>query len=151
MALGADCVSTGTATLVGLGCLMVHKCHIGFCPALLTNKLVDDPTKVLSLDKSVEWTSQMIFGWIEEFKWILRELNLNSASELVGRRDLLRGYNMHEETANILGVELDRSSKSLVGPQPIQKQVSDDEYWTCLLYTSPSPRDLSTSRMPSSA
>ena len=26
-----------------------------------------------------------------------------------------------------------------------------DEYDTCLLYTSPSPRDLSTSRMPSSA
>ncbi len=133
LALGADCVSTGTATLVGLGCLMVHKCHIGFCPALLTNKLVDDPTKVLSLDKSVEWTSQMIFGWIEEFKWILRELNLNSASELVGRRDLLRGYNMHEETANILGVQLDRSSKSLVGPQPVQKQVPDDEYWTPIL------------------
>ena len=133
LALGADCVSTGTATLVGLGCLMVHKCHIGFCPALLTNKLVDDPTKVLSLDKSVEWTSQMILGWIEEFKWILQELNLNSASELVGRRDLLRGYNMHEETANILGVELDHSSKSLVGPQPIQKQVPDDEYWTPIL------------------
>ena len=133
LALGADCVSTGTATLVGLGCLMVHKCHIGFCPALLTNKLVDDPTKVLSLDKSVEWTSKMIFGWIEEFKWILRELNLNSASELVGRRDLLRGYNMHEETADILGVELDHSSKSLVGSQPIQKQIPEDEYWTPIL------------------
>ena len=26
-----------------------------------------------------------------------------------------------------------------------------DELYTCLLYTSPSPRDLSTSRMPSSA
>ena len=26
-----------------------------------------------------------------------------------------------------------------------------DLYWDCLLYTSPSPRDLSTSRMPSSA
>ena len=26
-----------------------------------------------------------------------------------------------------------------------------DHYWNCLLYTSPSPRDLSTSRMPSSA
>ena len=133
LALGADCVSTGTATLVGLGCLMVHKCHIGFCPALLTNKLVDDPTKVLSLDKSVEWTSKMIFGWIEEFKWILRELNLNSASELVGRRDLLRGYNIHEETADILGVELDHSSKSLVGSQPIQKQIPEDEYWTPIL------------------
>jgi|TARA_B100001013_G_scaffold76985_1_gene41197 glutamate synthase domain-containing protein 2 len=133
LALGADCVSTGTATLVGLGCLMVHKCHIGFCPALLTNKLVDDPTKVLSLDKSVEWTSKMIFGWIEEFKWILRELNLNSASELVGRRDLLRGYDMYEETADILGVELDHSSKSLVGPKPVQKHVSEDEYWTPIL------------------
>ena len=29
--------------------------------------------------------------------------------------------------------------------------VPDDKGWTCLLYTSPSPRDLSTSRMPSSA
>ena len=28
---------------------------------------------------------------------------------------------------------------------------NDDEFGTCLLYTSPSPRDLSTSRMPSSA
>ena len=27
----------------------------------------------------------------------------------------------------------------------------DAEYLSCLLYTSPSPRDLSTSRMPSSA
>ena len=26
-----------------------------------------------------------------------------------------------------------------------------DQAWYCLLYTSPSPRDLSTSRMPSSA
>ena len=30
-------------------------------------------------------------------------------------------------------------------------QVSSHEYYACLLYTSPSPRDLSTSRMPSSA
>ena len=30
-------------------------------------------------------------------------------------------------------------------------QVTFDHYTTCLLYTSPSPRDLSTSRMPSSA
>ena len=29
--------------------------------------------------------------------------------------------------------------------------VSSRKLWTCLLYTSPSPRDLSTSRMPSSA
>ena len=30
-------------------------------------------------------------------------------------------------------------------------EVRRGAWWTCLLYTSPSPRDLSTSRMPSSA
>ena len=36
---------------------------------------------------------------------------------------------------------------------PAAKSLSPklDVVWTCLLYTSPSPRDLSTSRMPSSA
>ena len=35
----------------------------------------------------------------------------------------------------------------------LRKMKPDDRGWikTCLLYTSPSPRDLSTSRMPSSA
>ena len=133
LALGADCVSTGTATLVGLGCLMVHKCHIGFCPALLTNKLVDNPTKVLSLDKSVEWTSNLIYGWIEEFKWILKELNLKSASELVGRRDLLRGHNMNDETGAVLGVKIDNSEKTLIGKSPSHSFVQDDNYWTSIL------------------
>ena len=33
------------------------------------------------------------------------------------------------------------------GLKPVQRRI----LYTCLLYTSPSPRDLSTSRMPSSA
>ena len=33
----------------------------------------------------------------------------------------------------------------------VQQQLGDGVVRTCLLYTSPSPRDLSTSRMPSSA
>ena len=33
----------------------------------------------------------------------------------------------------------------------VRKTINDIGYNTCLLYTSPSPRDLSTSRMPSSA
>ena len=39
--------------------------------------------------------------------------------------------------------EIDADWKSLSSPY--------DWYYNCLLYTSPSPRDLSTSRMPSSA
>ena len=34
---------------------------------------------------------------------------------------------------------------------PHEETLSTDYLWFCLLYTSPSPRDLSTSRMPSSA
>ena len=34
---------------------------------------------------------------------------------------------------------------------PIHSELDDDQLSICLLYTSPSPRDLSTSRMPSSA
>ena len=33
----------------------------------------------------------------------------------------------------------------------VNREIDDDEFMACLLYTSPSPRDLSTSRMPSSA
>jgi len=131
MALGADLVSIGTATLVGLGCLMVHKCHIGFCPALLTNKMTENPKRILSLDQSVKWTTNLILGWQEEFKWILRSLGIKRAADLVGRRELLRGYNMNEETAEILGVQLDSNkSNPYVGQRPNIKTSSDDEFWT---------------------
>ena len=51
-----------------------------------------------------------------------------------------------------------RSSASMNGSGEVLYQIASDAYHThrarifdCLLYTSPSPRDLSTSRMPSSA
>ena len=65
---------------------------------------------------------------------------LNTHARAIDAGDTLAGCTVHEVTA-----ELD------AGPILGQAQVpilSDD---TCLLYTSPSPRDLSTSRMPSSA
>ena len=39
----------------------------------------------------------------------------------------------------------------LAAELPVQQAGGDDRGAVCLLYTSPSPRDLSTSRMPSSA
>ena len=38
-----------------------------------------------------------------------------------------------------------------LAPDSFEKKIPEDVVWICLLYTSPSPRDLSTSRMPSSA
>ncbi|MFQ5762173.1 MAG: FMN-binding glutamate synthase family protein, partial [Candidatus Bathyarchaeia archaeon] len=105
IALGADAVSIGTAALVAMGCLMVHKCHLGYCPALLTNKISSVPSKVLSLDKCVEWVVNLVNGWTAELRQILRSLNIPHLAELMGRRDLLVGVNLHHETLDILGVQ----------------------------------------------
>ena len=46
------------------------------------------------------------------------------------------------------------SNEEIIGCVNFDKLNADsalEMYWNCLLYTSPSPRDLSTSRMPSSA
>jgi len=105
IALGADCVSIGTGSLIALGCLMVHKCHLGFCPALLTNKIVPNPAKVLSLTKAVEWLVNLIRGWDLELKMILKELGISNLRSLVGRRELLEGLRVNPETLDILGID----------------------------------------------
>ena len=67
------------------------------------------------------------------------KLTLNSSKTefmLIGSRQSLGTY--------------DTSPKLIIGGDII-KQVSSVKSLGCLLYTSPSPRDLSTSRMPSSA
>ena len=46
--------------------------------------------------------------------------------------------------------ELNRQVKELITEVQGQKALRDDANKTCLLYTSPSPRDYAASRMPSS-
>jgi len=50
-----------------------------------------------------------------------------------------------------LGDYVDRGKQSIENLGLIASRLVEDPHRTCLLYTSPSPRDLSTSRMPSSA
>ena len=45
----------------------------------------------------------------------------------------------------------ERAFREFVLSNPEDELAGSAQYWYCLLYTSPSPRDLSTSRMPSSA
>jgi glutamate synthase domain-containing protein 2 len=94
IALGADVVSLGTAALIAMGCVMVHKCHLGFCPTLLTNKIEENPAKILSLETATRWAVNMVYGWTEELKNILDAVGVSSVRELVGRRDLLLGLNV---------------------------------------------------------
>ena len=56
--------------------------------------------------------------------------------------------NFYTATVYEKGAEIIRVLKTLVGDEDYSKALN---LYFCLLYTSPSPRDLSTSRMPSSA
>ena len=105
MALGADMTSLGTATLMALGCLMVHKCHIGYCPAVLTNKISPNQVRSLSLHQSIKWLINLINGWTHEMKVLMERMGITDISELRGRRDLLSHRSLNEETASILGLE----------------------------------------------
>ena len=71
---------------------------------------------------------------------------------------------MHQEAEKLLGRQSSEvgelrkvvddyiSTQTQSAPQPQYVEPEDDiDYFTCLLYTSPSPRDRTRSRMPSSA
>ncbi len=102
LALGADVVSVGTGALVAMGCVMVHKCHIGSCPTALTNKI--DGTRLMDMEFGVKTLVNFIRGFSAELANILDNLNLSSVNELKGRRDLLYGYGLSRDTLEILGV-----------------------------------------------
>jgi len=106
IALGADITSVGTGALLAIGCLMVHKCHLGFCPAILTNKISDSPVRTLSMDQSVTWLANMVRGWTEEMKLIMELMGVSKLEELRSRRELLfHNGSLNPETLKILGVE----------------------------------------------
>lgn len=104
LALGADCVSIGTAALIGMGCIMVHKCHLGFCPAVLTNKIEENPARVLSLETATNWSVNLVKGWTEELKLIMDRLGVDRLESLVSRHDLLVADGLPSDDAGVLGV-----------------------------------------------
>ena len=74
----------------------------------------------------------------------LRELVSNGVDAISKRRMAAMAGDCSEGDDGAIRISVDREAKTLT--------ISDNGIgMTCLLYTSPSPRDLSTSRMPSSA
>ena len=83
-----------------------------------------------------------------------------AAAEVTGAEAIHPGYGFLSENAEFSEICL-QSGLEFIGPTPEQissmgdksraRQKMSDAGVPCLLYTSPSPRDLSTSRMPSSA
>ena len=77
----------------------------------------------------------------------------NSMTELYGG-ELIRPFECPERMDYILNRLRETDFGDVVAPHEVQSRALSkihDESYLCLLYTSPSPRDPKTSRMPSSA
>src|SRR3989475_21343 len=78
-----------------------------------------------SVEKANEWMVNLIRGWTEEFRLILDRLDLKTSKDLVGRRDLLQGFNLNGETEEILGVKAGNPRGS---PAPLLD--AESAFWT---------------------
>jgi len=101
IALGADMVSIGTAGLIAMGCIMCHTCNRGKCPAGLASSL-EEGSRVVDLEFAIERLHKFMLGFLYELKLILKYLGIKRLRDLVGKRELLVGYNIDEEVNKIL-------------------------------------------------
>jgi len=103
--------------------------------ALFSNPVVLDLLAKYKPIAAMAHTSALL-GWDLEIN--MPEAGAAARGQAQAEIDLLR----QKMTLDLTGL-IEKAEK--------QKTLNDSEKGVCLLYTSPSPRDLSTSRMPSSA
>ena len=101
-ALGADVVSLGTSALIAMGCVMVRKCNLGYCPAALTNKA--DNRTLIDLDFGIQNTVNFVNGFKTEIAKMMSRLGIKNMKELVGNRDILYGEGLSENTLKVLEI-----------------------------------------------
>ncbi len=102
MALGADIISMGTAVLISMGCIMVKKCNLGFCPVALTSKI--DNKRIFDKSYGIENLTRFINGFTKELSIMIKRLNLNSIKDLTGRTDLLYSRGLSADDLEILSI-----------------------------------------------
>ncbi len=103
IALGADAVYIGTATLVSVGCTLCRMCFTGKCPwGIATND--QSLSKRINPDIAEEKLSNLIRGWGLEIKEIIGGMGLNALESMRGSRHRLRGVGLSESELDILGI-----------------------------------------------
>ncbi len=104
IALGADAVYIGTASLIALGCRVCGSCYRGLCPwGIATQR----PELVERIDSDVgsENVANLIRGWTLELSELMGAAGLNSIESLRGNRERLRGYMLDEGLLDVLKIE----------------------------------------------
>ncbi|MDK2947726.1 Glutamate synthase domain-containing protein 2 [Methanolobus vulcani] len=104
IALGADAVYIGTASLIALGCRVCGNCYRGLCPwGIATQK----PELVNRIDSDVgaENVANLIHAWTLELSELMGAAGLNSIESLRGNRERLRGYMLDQGLLDVLKIE----------------------------------------------
>lgn len=104
IALGADAVYIGTATLIAMGCRVCGKCYTGLCPWGIATQRED---LVHRLDPIIgaQQVYNLINAWTHELQELMGAAGINSIESLRGNRDRLRGYMLDENLLEVLDVK----------------------------------------------
>ena len=118
--------------------------------------LLDEPTNHLDI-KAIQWLEEFLFNFqntvivVSHDRHFLNQVCTNIADIDFGKVTTYTGnYDFWKQSSELsLRLRSDQNKKSEDKAKELKKFIQ--RFSACLLYTSPSPRDLSTSRMPSSA
>ncbi|MDX1383769.1 MAG: glutamate synthase-related protein, partial [Thermoanaerobaculia bacterium] len=84
--LGAEEYGFATAPLIGLGCIMMRKCHLNTCPVGIATQ---DPELRAKFTGKPEHVVNYLFMVAEEARRLMAELGFRTINEMVGRADVL--------------------------------------------------------------
>jgi glutamate synthase domain-containing protein 2 len=104
IALGADVVAIGTASLIALGCHVCQQCHTGCCSwGIATQK--PELTRRIDPEWGAERLTNLVNAWSHELQEILGALGVNAVESLRGSRERLRSIGLDQQMNAILGVK----------------------------------------------
>lgn len=104
IALGADAVYIGTASLIALGCRVCGNCYRGLCPWGIATQRPELVSRIDS-DVGAENIANLIHAWTLELSELMGAAGLNSIESLRGNRDRLRGYMLDQGLLDVLQIE----------------------------------------------
>jgi len=103
IALGADAVYIGSASLIAMGCHMCQKCYTGKCNwgiATQSPNLV----KRLNPEIAAKRLVNLLHAWAHEMQEMLGGMGINAIESLRGNRLMLRGVGLTSRELDILGI-----------------------------------------------